>query len=180
MNVAVSLKPISDWTEGELETLEDLSRAVHPPEVTAQWTGRHLEWTDPEWGVRVFGNNSELVSFTGIVLRQAQHDGRTVRIGGIGGVKTHPTARRRGYAAMAVRRAVEFFVERPDVEFAVLVCEPRLIEYYSRLGWNEFTGRLLTTQHGEAAEFTFNRVMVIDVHSTAPRIGTIDLLGPPW
>ena len=180
MNEVVSLKPMADWTHDEQEALTELSRAVYPPHEMSQWPGRSLEWTAAEWGIRVMGGDGELVSYTGLVLRQAKLDGQPVLIGGIGGVKTHPAARERGYAAMGLRRAVQFFQEQPHVEFALLVCEPRLIKYYSRTGWKEFSGRLLTIQHGETVAFTFNRVMVLDAHSTAPLTGTIDLMGPPW
>jgi predicted acetyltransferase len=108
------------------------------------------------------------------------HDGRPVRIGGIGGVKTHPTARRHGYARQGLQRAGEFFHTQPDVAFALLVCRPHLIDYYSRLGWQEFNGRLLVRQHGAVAGFTFNRVMTCGVRSAGPVAGTIDLCGPPW
>jgi hypothetical protein len=103
-----------------------------------------------------------------------------VRVGGIGGVKTHPALRRRGLAGRGVRRAVEFLFEQPDIGFALLVCEPHLIGYYSSLGWREFGGRLVVRQHGAAADFTLNRVMTHDVQSAGPLTGTIDLMGPPW
>jgi GNAT superfamily N-acetyltransferase len=93
---------------------------------------------------------------------------------------THPAARGRGYAAQGIRRAVEFFREQGDVAIAILVCEPGLLEYYGRLGWRAFDGRLLVRQHGESANFTFNRVMVHDVDAASPTSGTIDLMGPPW
>ena len=180
MNAVASLKPVSDWTKGEGEALRKLSLAVYPPKESAAWPGRHLQWAAPEWGVRVVGSDGALVSYAGIVLRMANHDGRPVRIGGVGGVMTHPGARRRGNAAMGLRQAAEFFHEQPDVEFSVLVCKPSLIGYYSRLGWKEFGGRLLTTQNGATVDFTFNRVMVLDVRSSSPLTGTLDLLGPPW
>jgi len=92
-----------------------------------------------------------LICYVGLVVRSAQHDGRSVRLGGIGGVKTHPAARRHGCVARAVRRAVASFQERADIEFRLLVCEPHLIGYYQRLGWQEFGGRLLVTQRRRAA-----------------------------
>ena len=180
MNAAVSMKPIADWTDIERATLRELSQTVYPPEEASAWPGRELDWTAAEWGIRVVNSEGELVSFTGVVLRQVKIDGRSVWIGGVGGVKTHPAARRRGYAAIGLQRAMEFFHEQPDVEFALLVCEPELIEYYSRLGWKQFKGRLLTMQKGETEEFTFDRVMVIDVRSAGPMKGTLDLQGPPW
>ncbi len=124
--------------------------------------------------------DSRLVSYAGIVLRHALHDGAPVLIGGIGSVKTHPEARGRGYASLAIRRAVEFFRDRPDMSFGLLVCDPPLIAYYARLGWKLFNGRLMVVQHGSIEEFTFDRVMTLDLHTPAPTTGTIDLHGPPW
>ena len=102
-----------------------------------------------------------------------------VRIGGIGNVKTHPSVRKQGFASLAIERAVTFLREQPLV-FALLVCEQHLLGYYSRLGWKEFTGRLLIRQHGATTEFTLCRVMTLGLHSVAPETGTIDLCGPPW
>jgi hypothetical protein len=175
----LTLHPIADLCDGERADLAALSRAVYPPEVAANWPGRHLEWAAPEFGVFVRADG-ELVAYVGIVLRSAFHDGRPVRVGGIGGVKTHPAVRRRGFAAAGLRRAVEFFREQPDIGFGVLVCSPDLLGYYGRLGWEEFTGRLLVAQRGVPAEFTFNRVMVCPVREAAPATGTIDLAGTPW
>jgi hypothetical protein len=176
----IVLSRMADLTDGERAGLADLSRAVYPPEVAAAWAGRQLEWSAPEWGVFVRAEDGSLVSFVGILVRPARCDGRAVRVGGIGGVKTHPAARRQGLAGRAIGRAIDFFHEQPDITFGLLVCAPHLIGYYGRLGWQEFSGRLLVTQRGEPAEFTFNRVMVCGVRGEAPAAGTIDLLGPPW
>ena len=116
----------------------------------------------------------------GISLREARHDERPVRVGGIGSVKTHPAARRRGLAGRGVNRAIEFFRDQPGVEFAVLVCGPHLLAYYGHLGWREFGGRLTVQQRGATVEFTFNRVMTCGIQAPPPQAGTIDLLGPPW
>lgn len=122
-----------------------------------------------------------LVSYTGVVLRNAEHDGKPIYLGGIGGVKTHPAARGRGYAAAGLAHATDFFqTKRPPVDFALLVCNDSLLAYYLRLGWLEFQGDLLTKQRGDAKLFKFNSVMVRDVSATAPTTGRIDLLGPPW
>ncbi|QRK90708.1 hypothetical protein [Saccharopolyspora erythraea] len=61
------------------------------------------------------------------------------------------------------------------MDFGLLVCDPPLLEYYSRLGWRKFTGRLLITQFGENAEFTYSRVMTLPVLGAAPADGAIDL-----
>jgi lactoylglutathione lyase len=170
----------ADLTDDERTELAALSRAVYPPDAAETWPGRYLEWSAQEWGVLLRIAGGELVNYVGIVLRSALRDGVSVRVGGIGGVKTHPLARRQGFASWAIRRAIEFFRKQPDIAFGVLVCEPHLIGYYGRLGWREFTGRLLVTQRSKPAEFTLNRVMVYSVREAAPLTGTIDLQGPPW
>ena len=176
----VTLDRIAEFSDAERTAVRLLAEAVYPPRQTTDWPGRDVEWSTPEWCVRVRGDDDVLVSYVGVYIRAAQCDGRPVRIGGIGNVKTHPAFRRQGLAALAMRRATEFVREQPDAAFALLVCEPRLLGYYGRLGWQEFGGRLLVTQHGAACEFTFSRVMTHGIESEAPVAGTIDLCGPPW
>ena len=180
MDAGISLDRIADLSDIDRAAVRALSLAVYPPEVAAAWSGRHLEWAKGEWCVRVWGQEGDLASYSGIILRQASWDGRLARVGGIGGVMTHPAARGQGHAAQGIRRAMHFFREQGEVAFALLVCEPGLLGYYARLGWREFGGRLLVRQHGEPAEFTFNRAMVHDVAAAGPTSGTIDLMGPPW
>jgi hypothetical protein len=103
-----------------------------------------------------------------------------VLMGGVGGIKTHPVARRLGYAKMGLHRAIDFFHENSEIDFALLVCEKHLIPYYSRLGWQEFLGELLVRQHGQPGLFTFNHVMTLGIGAEAPSAGKIDLRGPAW
>jgi ribosomal protein S18 acetylase RimI-like enzyme len=176
----MTLDRIADFSDADREGLRALSAAVYPPQEVADWPGRRIEWATAEWGVRIRDVEGAVLSYVGIALRRAQLDGRPVHVGGIGGVKTHPAARRRGLAERGMQRAIEFFREQPDVAFALLVCAPHLLPYYGRLGWREFTGRLLVRQRGATEAFTFNRVMTYGVQGPAPVSGTIDLLGPPW
>jgi RimJ/RimL family protein N-acetyltransferase len=176
----VTLDRVADLSDADRERVRVLSLAVYPPEQFTDWPGRRVEWSIPEWCVRVRDEEGILVSYVGVYVREAECDGQPVRVAGIGNVKTHPGARRRGFAGLGIRRAVEFFRERPGIAFALLVCEPRLLGYYARLGWREFCGRLLIRQYGAASEFTLNRVMTYGLDSDGPAAGVIDLCGPPW
>jgi aminoglycoside 2'-N-acetyltransferase I len=173
------LSRTDDLTSAERAALAELSRVVYPPAEWADWPGREIEWADAEWGVRIFDDEGSLVSYTGIVLRDALADGQPVRIGGVGGIKTHPRARGRGYARRGIELAHECFL-REGADFALLVCEPHLVAYYASLGWEEFEGTLLVRQRGETVPFTFNRVMTRPVRIDGPRRGVIDLCGGPW
>jgi GNAT superfamily N-acetyltransferase len=176
----VRLDRVADFSGADRDAARALSAAVYPPAQFADAPGRKREWAAPEWAVRLYGDDGALLSYVGIWLRGGAHDGAPVRIGGIGSVKTHPAARKRGLAALGMARAADFFRAQGDVAFALLVCDPRLLEYYGSLGWRAFSGRLHVTQRGVPETFTFNRVMTLAVNSSAPATGDIDLLGPPW
>lgn len=176
----ITLDRIADLTEADRGALRALSLAVYPPTETTSWAGRQIEWAAAEWCVRIRAGDGGIASYVGISLREAERDGQPVRIGGIGGVKTHPARRGQGLAARAMERAHAFFRDEAGADFALLVCGPHLLAHYAHLGWREFHGRLLVGQHGATVEFTFNRVMTRAVRAPDPTAGTIDLLGPPW
>ena len=177
----VTLSASDTRSDADQKRLLTLSKAVYPPSESANWLGRHLDWSKPEWDVYVVDDQLGLVSYVGVVAREAKHNAMPVRVGGIGGVMTHPSARGRGFAAAGLTRAMDFFrAADPPIEFALLVCRTSLLDYYSRLGWRQFQGELLTTQSGGTEVFEFNKVMVIDISGRAPAAGSIDLKGPPW
>jgi GNAT superfamily N-acetyltransferase len=175
-----SIGPVSRWTDEQTSELRRLTEAVYPPEEESDWPGRYLDWARPEMGVRVVDASGWLVSYVGVLTREALHDGQPVVIGGIGGVKTHPDARGLGYAALGMEHATRWLLDQPGVDFGLLVCGDDLLVYYGNMGWKQFNGTLLVTQDGATVEFTFNNVMTRDLGRAGPTEGVIDLLGPPW
>jgi predicted N-acetyltransferase YhbS len=173
-----TLDRVGEFSETDRAALRALTLAVYPPS-DEEWAGRTIEWSAHDWSVRVHDDAGALVCYVGICLRQGAHEGRPVLIGGIGGVKTDPSLRRRGLAGQAMRQAAEFF-HASNVGFGLLICEPRLYDYYGRLGWRRFGGELLVRQRGATVPFTFNRAMTLSVRSAPPETGTVDLLGAPW
>lgn len=165
-------------TTEEQAALRDLSVAVNPPDLAAVWPGREIEWARPQWHV-ICWSQGQALSHVGAVIRNAVADGKAVKIGGIGGVKTHPQARRRGLAAQGIHLALERFA-RLGMDFALLVCECSLIPLYERLGWKPHSGGLLVSQRGQPVPFTFNVPMTHPVANRIPPDGVIDLKGPPW
>lgn len=176
MTSTVEILSLADADPGLLEELRGMKRAVYPePRESYPETAR--EWSPQQWGVFV-RDEDELVSYTGIVIRDIVADYNKVLGGGIGGVATHPHHRGKGYAPLGMGRALDFMHHR-GVQFALLVCREELVAYYESLGWRRFAGEMLVMQHGQPEIFTFNEVMVGDVGGKAPT-ETIDLLGPPW
>jgi len=130
----------------------------------------------PSW----YLHRKMLVSHVGLLTRQGTINDSPVLIGGIGGVKTHPTARRRGYARAGVDHAIKFLRTKLAVDFSLLVCREEVVSYYARLGWHHFTGDLLVDQLAGKTKFTFNQPMVLAGCNDVPAKGVIDLCGLPW
>ena len=174
------LRRVTDLTADEQVALRTLALAVYPPEVAASWPGRAIEWAQHQWGVIGWDAGGAALCYVGAVLREARWNDCAVRVGGIGGVKTHPASRGRGFATTAIQQALHFFHGQGDVDFGLLVCEPGLVPFYERLGWRRFPGELLVTQRQATVPFTFNLVMTTPVRLQELLAGTIDLMGPPW
>jgi GNAT superfamily N-acetyltransferase len=174
------LRRVADLTADEQTALRTLSLAVYPPEVSAAWPGRAIEWAAHQWGVIGWDAGGAAICYVGVILRDARWDNRSVKVGGIGGVKTHPAFRGRGFATAAIRLALGYFHGQGDVDFGLLVCEAGLVPFYERLGWRRFPGELLVAQRQATVPFTFNLTMTTPVRLQEPLAGTIDLLGPPW
>jgi len=159
--------------------LRALSAAVYPPEVVATLPGRDLAWARQQQSILVW-EDGRLVAHVGLVVREVVLDGQGMRIGGIGGVMTHPAAQRQGYASAMLRRAADCFASDPAIAFALLCCPPQRVSFYERLGWRRFGGTLLVAQPSGTVEFAVNAVLVRAVHRPAPQSGTLDLCGLPW
>ena len=176
----IDLKPVATLDADERAALTALTAAVYPPAVVAVSPGRHVQWAPPDYSVLVFTPEGELVSHVGLVVRTGTLDGVAVKLGGVGGVKTHPRAQGRGYASAGLRRAATALHDDHRVAFSLLVCQEHLLPFYNRLGWRPFAGRLIVEQPTGPTVFASNRAMVLAGLSPAPRDGMIDLKGLPW
>ncbi len=174
------VRQVADLSADEQSALRTLSLAVYPPEVATVWPGRAIEWATHQWSVIGWDAEGGALCYVGMILREARWNERAVKVGGIGGVKTHPDSRGRGLATTAIQRALDFFREQRDVDFALLVCKPSLVPFYERIGWRMFPCDLLVTQRLATVPFTFNLTMTTPLRLQESLGGKIDLLGPPW
>ncbi|HWB88320.1 MAG TPA: GNAT family N-acetyltransferase [Acidimicrobiia bacterium] len=179
MSYTFSLRPLADLDEEQRSGIKAMKEIVYPPELFSDDPVRSREWLAARWGILVTYENGEVVSYTGIVSVEGTADGEPVRIGGLGGIATHPGHRGRGLAGRSIDIAIEHLADQ-EADFALLVCRDELVDYYGSLGWRLFPGTTLNRQRGKTEVFTFNRVMVIDVTGPAPDGGTIDVDGPLW
>jgi len=178
--VRIDTTSVADLTSADRAELRALTAAVYTPDVIAALPEARVTWAPTIGAIRVRDDDGRLVSHVGMLTRAVEVDDTPSMIGGIGGVKTHPDARGRGYAAAALQAAMAFFTDDLGVAFVLLVCLPPTIPYYERLGWRRFHGILLVAQPGGTIPFTTNLPMVLPARAAAPLDGTINLCGYPW
>jgi len=166
-------------TDRQKQSIQKLRAIVYPPEVLATLPSRHFTWSSMQWSVLVWDEN-ELIAKASLLVRDGFHNDIPKRIGGIGGVMTHPAKQGQGLASKAMRDAAKRFDDELNVDYALLFCRPHLIPFYERLGWKSFEGQLFVEQPQGKIEFSANDAMVLDVREPAPLNGVLDLNGLPW
>ena len=160
--------------------VKPLEALVYTPEYLKTWVGRDVTWAPPDQRALVRTDEGLLVSHAGAFVRQAEWDGLPVKLGGIGGVLTHPEHRGQGYARAALKRALTWLHDEAAVAFALLFCEPPLLPYYANQGWQRFEGTDIVRQPGGTGPFTLFDAMTLAVRKRNALRGKVDLRGEPW
>ena len=127
-----TIRPIR---ESELDELIDLLCAVHNPEGQERYRG-YMEG-DPTWSpaqTPVIVVEGRIVSTLRIWDRWVHLGATPVRMGGIGGVTTHPDYRQRGIATRLMEHAAEYM--RDDGYDLGLLFTMIAAGFYRRLGWS--------------------------------------------
>lgn len=166
-------------SERQKNAIQQLRSAVYPPEVLATLPGISVTWASSQSSVLVW-DQDQLVAKVGLLVREIVSNGEAKTIGGVGGVMTHPAKQGQGLASQAMREASRIFDEELNVSFALLFCLPHLVEFYKRLKWKPFQGKVFVEQPQGRIEFSANGAMVLDVKEHAPLNGSLDLNGLPW
>lgn len=162
------------------EDVRSLHELVWSPAYMATRTWRDVVWDNAHLRVLVReAESSSVVSHVGIYVRDILWNGRSVTVGGIGGVMTHPDARTKGLASVAMAAATDHFRTVVRADFALLFCEPHNFALYRGLGWHPFDGEVIAEQPSGRIRFDAMTPFVHDL-TLAPRSGVIDLRGLPW
>ena len=157
--------------------VEALDREVYTPEFMATAIWRDVVWAHADRRI-VIRETERAVCHVGVFFRDGLLNGTSVRLCGIGGVMTAPTARRKGYAGAAMKRAA-LLMEHEGIDFGLLFCERHNMKLYGDLGWRLFQGKVHCTQPSGPVIFDMMPTMVLPVAIT-PKGDEIDLCGLPW
>jgi predicted GNAT family N-acyltransferase len=127
----------------------------------------------------LYVDNAGPLSHAAVLQHRAIANGGSALVGGIGGVVTVPTAQRRGYAGQLVRYSVDFLGRDWKVDFALLFCLDRMVNYYERLGFRTVGCEVLVDQPARKIPSPFN-VMTRAFNPRFDVIESIDLGSAPW
>jgi len=119
--------------ELEIQTLAFMRIVFHDAFDHGENRFRTRMWDDPAPLHFVRASGDLLVSHVQVLPIDIPIDGRTLRIGGVGGVMTYPQFRGEGHASALMRRAAEHIVEAADL--GMLFCDQRNESFYEPLGW---------------------------------------------
>lgn len=134
ISITVPMETIRPIHESELDELLDLLCAVHNPAGRERYTGYikgDPTWRPSQTPVVVVGGR--IVSTLRIWDRRVHLGATPVRMGGIGGVTTHPDYRERGIATRLMAHAAEYM--RDDGYDLGLLFSAIPARFYLRLGW---------------------------------------------
>lgn len=165
---------VLDGEEG-WAVVEALDREVYSPEFMATAIWREIVWAPADKRV-VVRDEGRVVCHAGLFFREGTLDGGPVKMCGIGGVMTSPSARRKGYAGAAMTRAAEAMA---GADFGLLFCEKHNVALYAGLGWRLFSGSVTCMQPLGPFVFDMMPAMILPLRA-APERGAIDLCGLPW
>ena len=176
----LNIRETAQLNDVEAAALRALSEAVYPPKPRVDNATSRQKWAPTKWSIMIRDLDQQLVSHVGVLTRLCLCDGDAILIGGIGGVKTHPSQRRKGYAGAGLRRALEFLQGEMAVDISLLFCAPRMRGYYRRFGFASFAGETLVQRDGADIIIPQDEVMVQPAMKPLPQCAVLDLCGLPW
>jgi aminoglycoside 2'-N-acetyltransferase I len=172
MEPIVEIKAVKDLSPEESDEALRLLNIVFETD-TSGWT-----WAQDDWRLLVRVDN-RMVAHVGIVERTCLVNGEPVKVGGVGGVGTHPDWRRQGLAALAMRKTADFMINRLEAEFGVLFCAHEMVPYYQRLGWKMIDAPVFFDQPGGKEQCNFPVMFLPGTKHSWPQ-GDVDVCGYPW
>jgi predicted acetyltransferase len=161
----------------ELSTFEKARQdCVVTSSLYAYLTG--TKWANADWTVMVW-EDEDLVTNIHIIERTIRVGDQEVKLGGIGNVATKVEWRKRGYAAEALKVAVDFLHDPQKVDFGLMIATEKMIPSYEKRGWKVVAQSMLIEQPEGMQTFRIP-VMALSVLKQDWPQGEINLCGLPW
>ncbi len=175
----IDIRPVDQVTPQEWAQIDEISRLTFGAEPGEPETVlSEMEWGPVDW--QMMGWEGEgMVSGVCLLAREIRVGGKPLRVGGVGGVMTHPAHQRKGYAAQLLARGHQFLREEAGVAHSLLVCAEKRVAYYAKSGYQLMTAPMLVAYKGGRVHLP-GPVMVACLAGEPWPQGEVDLQGNPW
>jgi len=137
-----------------------------------------LTWRTKDWHVVAYDEGAA-VAHAGALRHDVLVDGRSVPVGGLGGVITVLEYRNRGLAQLVVQDAVALMAGELGVGFGFLFCLPPMVSFYKRMGWQELRSSVRVDQPGGEIEAPLCS-MVLPLRGEPWSGGSVRTQSLPW
>jgi aminoglycoside 2'-N-acetyltransferase I len=119
------------------------------------------------------------VCHVGLYRREGVWRERKTRIGGVGGLVTHPDFRHQSLASVALDAALHTLRDEKSNDFALLLSPSETAGFFTKRNWKPFMGEVYAEQNHLRARFDALQPLVYYL-KRAPHEGELDLCGLPW
>ncbi len=121
----------------------------------------------------------EIAGFAHVFPRLGSLDDKPVLLGALGSVMTAKKLQGRGIGSATVAAAASLIRQNLAADLGVLLCHPRLLAFYSRLGWQDAGAPVLLRQDNRPSEWPYC-CMLLSANAALPSEPEFDLGGPPF
>ncbi len=139
----------------------------------------HQYWCAPRYLVSGF-LGSRLVSAYFGVVQPARMEGKEQIVAGLGGLVCSPHLRRRGIASKLVRDSWPVIVEQSQADLSLLICNPKSLSFYKKLGWHLYQGDLRYQETEKTESMAFDVMIQKHEHLEAADPDSVRIDGPLW
>ena len=172
--MSIEIRRVKSLSEEESERLYGWSDDV--------FESAHLDLrcrsTDWRFLVHVDG---QVVSQVGVLNHVVTVGNQEVRVGGIGGVVTVPSARLKGHARAVLQAALDFMCEEWEVEFGFLLCLDLMVPFYQKPGWQKVVDTVIMDQPSGSMPLPSGlSAVVFPCKGKEWPAGTLEMNSMPW
>ena len=154
---------LDGWARTKFEDLQSI----------AQWED-HADWSV------LLKQDDVLVSYAEILKRTIRVGERSIDIGGIASVMTHPSHKGQGLSRICIHEALEYIREDGGLKWAMLLCTEKLVDFYRHIGWKQINESVTYLQPDGPSSSPQLRVFTYDLSLEPFPKGPIHLNGLPW
>ncbi len=174
-----SERDLTPCQAGEILLLQHLAYPDTPHFALRRWCHSPLDGDDLWF---TFHRQGQLLGSLRLLHRRAKTAGGEMVLGGIGNVCSHPDARGQGAARACMQAAAEYMRNSGKIDFGMLFCGRRVVEFYGKLGWRQISDQVQRSPEAGGSEPVGGFVMICPARLGLGDwpAGPVDLNGDDW